>query len=128
MRLAGGGLPSGGVLPGGGRERGGPVKYSVYVSGSGTAACPWSLSLADFLEFEALRAALDDEFELLVAALNARLRRVDRCSADWRAALVAEHGLSCPSQRSRGHIHTQLYSAVFGGVRCTRLTRPLAVL
>ena len=75
------------------------------MSGSGTAACPWSLSLADFLEFEALRAALDDEFELLVAALNARLRRVDRCSADWRAALVAEHGLSHPTPRP--HISLQ---------------------
>lgn len=65
------------------------IHYRVYVCGAGTASRPYFIELADFLCWSAVAAALEDEFELLVAVLNARLRQVDRHASTWRRALRA---------------------------------------
>jgi hypothetical protein len=65
------------------------IQYRVYVCGAGTASRPYFIELADFLCWSAVASALEDEFELLVAVLNARLRQVDRHASSWRRALRA---------------------------------------
>lgn len=65
------------------------IHFRIYVCGAGTASRPYFLELADFLTFSALAAALDDNFEMLIAVFNTRLRQIDRYSAGYRQSLRA---------------------------------------
>ncbi len=65
------------------------VAYQLCLCGHGSFLSPYHLELGDFLVYAGMAAALREGGAVCAACINAKLRRVDRWSRNWRAQLRA---------------------------------------